>query len=270
MARFNSEDEFGWISISDIMSGLMMVFLFVAVLYMINVERKQDMLNELIKKTGMSSDSLIQYIPKLQKSNITLQKKQDSISTIIAQYRDNKSAIYRQIKNQMGSDLHRWGAQVDPQTLTIRFNGSQTKFDPGVDELSAGFQDVLNEFIPKFLQVVTDRRFAADILEIKIEGHAYQSSQPFEQIFTGSQNRARNVLQYFRQHAAYQNLAIAQRKELDFKLTATGMGYNRMIDAGGRFAYKSGAGICADCSRRVEFTILTASEQVVNQIERKL
>ncbi|MBK9488796.1 MAG: hypothetical protein IPO07_08360 [Haliscomenobacter sp.] len=270
MARFNAEEEFSWISISDIMSGLMMVFLFVAVLYMINVEHKQNDLDKILKETGMNADSLVHFIPKLKRANLLLQNKQDSISRIIAQYRDNKSAIYRQIKNQMGSDLQRWGAEVDPQTLTIRFKGAQTKFDPGVDELSIGFQNVLDEFIPKFLQIVTNNRFVRDILEVRIEGHAIVTDQGFETIFKGSQNRARNVLHYVRNSAAYQNLPSAKRRSLDFKLTATGMGFNRMIDARGSFVHNSGTSVCSECSRRVEFSILTASEQVVYQIEKKL
>jgi outer membrane protein OmpA-like peptidoglycan-associated protein len=270
MARFSAEEEFSWISISDIMSGLMMVFLFVAVLYMINVEHKQSELDKILQETGMSADSLVHFIPKLKRTNLLLQNKQDSISRIIAQYRDNKSAIYRRIKNQMGADLQRWGAEVDPQTLTIRFNGTQTKFDPGVDELSSGFKTVLDEFIPKFLQIVTDDRFTPDILEVRIEGHAVDTDQGFETIFKGSQNRARNVLHYVRSSSAYQNLSPAKRQSLNFKMTATGMGFNRMIDAQGRFVHKSGTSTCSECSRRVEFSILTASEQVVYQIEKKL
>lgn len=270
MTRFNQEEEFGWISISDIMSGLMMVFMFLAVLYMINFERKEADLEEVFTKTGINTDSLIAYIPKIQSVNRDLQNRQDSICRIVAQYRNNKSNLYKRILEVMGNDLPRWGAKVDPKTLTIRFDGAQTKFAPASDELSPGFRQILREFIPKFLQVVTDPSFTRDITEIKIEGHAYQSGQPYEIIFAGSQNRARNVLLFLRRSTAYKQLDPKLKRVLDFQMTATGMGFNRMIDESGNYVFQSGAGVCAECSRRVDFTILTASEKVVYQIQKKL
>lgn len=270
MARFNQEEEFGWLSISDIMSGLMMVFMFITVLYMINFERKQEDLEQVFEKTGMNADSLIEYIPKIQGQVGTLQNRQDSISKIIAQYRNNRSALYDYMMEVMSQDLSRWGAKVDPQTLTVRFNGSQSKFEPSVDELSPGFKRILNEFFPKLLKVVTNPKFAEDILEIKIEGHAFQSGESYETIFTGSQNRAKNVLLFLRRSEAYQMLDPKLKQALDFRMTATGMGFNRMIDSNGNYVFRSGTSVCADCSRRVEFTILTASEKVVYQIEKNL
>lgn len=270
MARFNQEEEFGWISISDIMSGLMMVFMFIAVLYMINFERKQEDLEKVFEKTGMDADSLIAYIPRVQGVLGTLQNRQDSISKIVAEYRNNRSALYEHMMEVMGQDLSRWGAKVDPQTLTVRFYASQSKFEPGVDELSPGFKRILREFFPKFLKVVMNPDFTEDILEIKIEGHAFQSGEPYETIFAGSQNRARNVLLFLRSLPAYQQLDPKLKRVLDFRMTATGMGFNRMIDGSGNYVFQSGKGVCADCSRRVEFTILTASEKVVYQIEKNM
>ena len=81
MARFNAEEEFSWISISDIMSGLMMVFLFVAVLYMINVEHKQNDLDKILKETGMNAQDQIHYYLIEEAKNI-LQNSDNSVSEI--------------------------------------------------------------------------------------------------------------------------------------------------------------------------------------------
>ena len=266
--RFNQEEEFSWISISDIMSGLMMVFLFIAVMYMRNVAEKENKMEQVIQKTGMSMDSLLTYVQRIQSANLTLQNRQDSISRIIATYRNNRTAIYNRIIQTMGNDLTKWGAQIDPETLTIRFNGAQTKFAPASDALSPGFKSVLQEFIPKFIKIITDPNLSQDIVELKIEGHAYLSDQSFETIFTGSQNRARNVLLFIRGTSAYRQLDADQKRDLDFKMTATGMGFNRMIDQTGKFVKYSNTGICPECSRRVEFSILTSSDKVVYQLEK--
>jgi outer membrane protein OmpA-like peptidoglycan-associated protein len=217
----------------------------------------------------MSTDSLLTYVQKIQRTNATLQNRQDSISRIIATYRNNRTAIYNRIIQTMGSDLKNWGAQIDPETLTIRFNGAQTKFAPGSDALSPGFRKVLQEFIPKLFKIVVDPKLSQDIVELKIEGHAYLSDQSYETILAGSQNRARNVLLFIRGTSAYRQLDANQKKDLDFKMTATGMGFNRMIDQNGKFVKYSKTSICPECSRRVEFSILTSSDKVVYQLEKK-
>ena len=47
IGKDSSEDGDHWISISDMMSGLMMVFLFIAISYMINVVREKDKIKEI-------------------------------------------------------------------------------------------------------------------------------------------------------------------------------------------------------------------------------
>ncbi|MBR9920301.1 MAG: hypothetical protein GYB31_05620 [Bacteroidetes bacterium] len=249
MARFQQQDEDRWISVSDIMTGLMVIFLFIAVAY-IRVSQKT--------------------IARLEVMSTNLQAKQDTISRILANYRDTKKELFVELQNNLGPHLTKWGAEIDSTTLTIRFNGEETQFRSSKDNLPSSFKVILSDFFPRFLAVISDQRYLQEIVEVKVEGHAYESErkgEDYEVILRGSQNRARNVLLYCKKLSAYRKLPQAVRDQLEFKITTTGMGYGRMIDTNGMFVVKSGSSPCKKCSRRVEFTILTASEQVLEQID---
>jgi outer membrane protein OmpA-like peptidoglycan-associated protein len=249
MARFKEIDDSPWMSVSDIMTGLMVIFLFIAVAY--------------IRETKEQN-----YV--LEQMSTSLRTKQDSISQIMAQFRDNRLAIYRRIEEEFSDDFATWGAEVDSTTLTVRFNGEATKFQAGRDYVPGGFKQVLDKFIPRYLAIVTDEAFKDDIQEIKIEGHAFQSGQGYSTILAGSQNRARNVLLYLRGHDSFDKLPKAAQDELAFKLTTTGMGYARMIDDEGQFIQLSDKPACKSCSRRVEFTIVTATERILEKVGGQL
>lgn len=249
MARFGNTEQGPWMSVSDIMTGLMVIFLFIAVAYISETQEQNHELEQL---------------------STSLRTKQDSIAQIMAQFRDNRIALYRAIQEEFATDFDRWGAEIDSTTLTIRFNGEATKFDPGKDYIPRGFKQVLDDFLPRYLAILTDSKFKDDIQEVKIEGHAFQSVQGYTTILAGSQKRARNVLLYLRGHQSFKNLPAAARQELEFKLTTTGMGYGRMIDRDGQYVQVSGAPPCDYCSRRVEFTIITATERVLEKVGGQL
>ena len=73
--RTNKEDAEHWIGISDMMSGLMMVFLFMAVAYM--------------------------YYVQVERENI---------KEIAVAYKDTQVAIYNDLMKEFQEDLPRWNA----------------------------------------------------------------------------------------------------------------------------------------------------------------
>lgn len=235
MRKFDQEENFSWISVSDVMTGLMVIFLFIAVAYMIDVNKKQRF-----------------------------------ISGILDNYQNSRKNIAELLEANLGGDFDRWGAELDNMSLTIRFSGDNTQFEPSKDELSPGFEEVLDEFLPKYLAIISKPEVLDEILEVRIEGHAFESDEGFGKIFTGSQNRARNVLFFVRNHPSFKNLSSEIRKELEFRLTATGMGSGRMVDKEGRFVVHTNTPPCDYCSRRVEFTILIQSEKVIELIDENI
>jgi len=162
----HNDDDSEWLSVSDLMAGLMMVFLIIAIAMIrsVMVEREK-------------------------------------IRTIAESYRDSQVAIYESLKCEFADDLARWGAEIDQDTLTIAFNQSDNMFDSGKADLSVSYQQIFSEFFPRYLNVL--KPYNASIEAVRIEGHTSSgwlgSNDEKTSYFNNlklSQARARSVL-YF-------------------------------------------------------------------------
>ncbi len=160
------EQEDHWISVSDLMAGLMMVFLFVSIALMRSamVER-------------------------------------DTIRDIAVTYEQNQAAIYEALREEFKDDLERWGARIDRPTLSVEFLSPEVLFDNGRTELKERFKEILGDFFPRYLMVL--KRFRDSIREIRIEGHTSsvwnERTSEDEAYFNNmslSQGRTRSVLHY--------------------------------------------------------------------------
>lgn len=264
MPRFKHEEENNWISISDIMTGLMVVFMFLAISYMIKVQNSQKVIIQIADKLEIPLDSINYHF-----KNITNQK--ENIIRIIAEYKNEKDELYQILKKNFSKDFKKWNATLDKETLTIRFNGKATKFEGKSDRLRSTFVKRLNVFIPKYLRIINDEKYKDIIQEVRIEGHAFNAE---DATFNGatyiSQKRANQVLSHMVKHKSFKELNKSTKTDLEFKLVACGMGYGRMIDKSGRFIMDSRKKPCSDCSRRVEFKIVTKTEKVLYSIDEYL
>lgn len=155
-----------WISMSDLMAGLMMVFLLIAI-------------------------SFMQYV-KIE---------QDKIKEVAVTYQNTQVALFEALHNEFDGDLELWDADIDQSTLEFRFNSPDVLFDTGKIDLKPKFKKVLNDFFPRYLKVISN--FKENIAEIRIEGHTSSiwnaSSSDDIAYFNNmelSQGRTRAVLQY--------------------------------------------------------------------------
>lgn len=155
-----------WVSMSDLMAGLMMVFLLIAIAFM-------------------------QYI-KVER---------DKIKEVAVTYQNSQVALYEALENEFREDLKLWDADIDQTTLEFRFNSPEVLFDTGKIDLKPQFQSVLSNFFPRYLSVINN--FKENISEIRIEGHTSSTwnalSNDDEAYFNNmelSQGRTRAVLQY--------------------------------------------------------------------------
>ena len=161
----NKEDSEHWIGISDMMSGLMMVFLFMAVAYM--------------------------YYVQVERENI---------KEIAVAYKDTQIAIHDDLMREFQEDLLRWNAQIERDTLQVTFNKPEVLFGAGSPELSGQFKGILSEFFPRYVAVLS--RYRDAIEEIRIEGHTssdwggLQGENAYFPNMALSQDRTRSVLQF--------------------------------------------------------------------------
>ena len=197
------ETEEHWVSISDVMTGLMVIFLFIAISYMVNA-----------KKTT------------------------DDIKESLGDYTDLQTSLSKELKTEFeGSPVKKqqfqidWKGHLDMAMLSIRF---KTPYEQGEPTVSNDFKGILRYFFPRYIAILTRPEYKNQIAEIRIEGHT--SSEWFDQI-TGneayiknmelSQNRARNVLDYVLRIA--HSKIVLNRAWLRKHLTANGLSSSQLI-----------------------------------------
>lgn len=159
-------DEEHWISVSDLMAGLMVIFLFVSISYMKDIVIEKE---------------------RIEKIAVTWSKAQDS--------------LYEDLEKEFHDDLKKWSAILDRDTLAIRFQEPSILFDRGQTTLKKEFQEILDNFFPRYLSVL--KKFRNDIEEVRIEGHtsslwtgANHKTDAYFKNMILSQERTRSVLFY--------------------------------------------------------------------------
>ncbi|MGL4672297.1 OmpA/MotB family protein [Cetobacterium sp.] len=228
MNKYIQNDDF-WPSISDLMSGLMIIFMFIAISFMSKIaEEKQSM-------TDLAND-----------------------------YKEVKISIYKELFKEFETDLSRWNAYIDPETLSIKFKEPDIFFEQGSSDLNYRFKDILDDFFPRYISILNTSKFSDEIEEVRIEGHTSTEwtkiSTPIESYFKNmelSQNRTRSTLHYVMNLESMVN----HEKFMIEKVTANGLSYSKKIVNGGIEDKKM--------SRRVEFRIRTKAEQKIDEILAK-
>ncbi len=224
-----SDGDAQWISVSDLMAGLMMVFLFIAVIY------------------AKDADS-----------------RAKNVTEIVNEWQDSELEIYRALEREFKDDLPRWNAEIDRDSLTIRFLSPEILFKAGKAELTNKFKAVLDDFMPRYIDLLISR-FDTKIDEVRIEGHtssewssSVSRSEAFIRNMQLSQARTRTVLEYSINMTGTQYFTPWMTK----RVGAHGLSSARLIMQEGVEDKKR--------SRRVEFTIKTKTKEAMFRILDKI
>lgn len=227
----SSKEENQWMSISDLMSVLMMIFLFISIVYM---------------------------------KNISLEK--NKITSIAQTYEKTQVEITHDLKKEFAKNLQIWNAVLDSLTLSIRFENPEILFQVGSAELNEHFKNILDSFFPRFIQILTDPKYKKYIEEIRIEGHTsseWTGESSFRQAYFYnmelSQNRTRKVLEYILSKIENEDLFHWTKS----KLTANGLSSSKPIYNNDKTENKKR-------SRRVEFKIKTNAEKQITKIIKQI
>ena len=231
MARHNV-----WMSVSDLMTGLMIIFLFVAVAYMIQVQDNQSVLTD---------------------------------------YVETKQHLHDRLVNEFKGDTAKWKMVVG-KDLSMKFKEPEVLFDQGSGEIKTKFMEILDEFIPRYLNILLTDSLKDRIQEIRIEGHTDNlrmvkyGKDPYLSNVLLSQERAYNVLKYIREMPTFEKYTPEQKRLLDYWFTANGLSYGKALNSNGEYVAIKGDTIDKEKSRRVEFRIVTTGEEVLeNFVNRK-
>jgi outer membrane protein OmpA-like peptidoglycan-associated protein len=213
-------EESHWIPLTDLMTGLMVIFLLIAVSYMMQVE----------------ADAA-------------------RIKNVAVAYSEIKDALFEDLNKEFRLDLAKWKAQLLKNDLTIRFSEPEVLFATGSTELKPEFQAILQDFFPRYVRILTSPKYRDSISEVRIEGH---TSSDWNGVAAGdayflnmelSQARTRSTLAYVLGLPADREQVAWLRRFV----TANGLSSSRLI------MDNKGVEDVAR-SRRVEFRIRTDAE----------
>lgn len=224
-----------WLSVSDLMTGLMVIFLFISIAYISKVQDNQEVLND---------------------------------------YVETKTRLHDKLVNKFQNDTTRWQMAIG-RDLSMKFKNPTVLFAQGSADLTPEFKIILNEFLPKYFDILLRDSLRNQIEEVRIEGHTdivpYPRLDPDPYIANAilSQQRALSVLRYFRQMPSYQNYTREDKECLEFWLTANGLSYGKSLDSEGNYTYESKKQANFPMSRRVEFRIITRGDKVLENFVNK-
>ena len=216
-----------WIPLSDLMMGLMMVFLLLATMYMLRVEQ--------------------------------------TTTLIVKEYETTRNNLHRALQKEFNQNFKEWDAELLGD-MTIRFKNPEVLFSTGSDKLKTKFKEILNDFTPRYIKILTGDQFKDSIKEIRIEGHTStfwkNSSSSLDAYFknmTLSQARTRTTLEFI----FLLPETVENEEWLKTRLTANGLSSSRPIK-------NKNLKIDEEASQRVEFRIVTNADEKLETIAKSI
>ena len=219
-------DEEHWIPLSDLMTGLMFLFLLIALAFMVQVE---------------------------------LQEQRAKKVAII--YEQTRNDLYDALYREFHSDLRRWHAELYRDSLSVRFKEPDVLFQTGSDQLQPKFSAILNSFFPRYVRILRSPKYRDAVTEVRIEGYTstiWHAGATIQDAYIGnmelSQGRTRSVLEYVLAMPAMQPYWSWLRE----RVTANGLSSshlimrNRLEDQG--------------ASQRVEFRVITNADAQIKKV----
>lgn len=236
----SNSNESNWISFSDIMTGLMVIFMFIAISYIYEVQKQQNEINE-----------------------------------IIEEYKETQVKLFNDLDRTFTDRFKDYNLKVNPD-LSIQITDANALFpvqfyDQEV-HLTTKFEDFLTKFTPLFYSIILKEEYSDDIAEIRIEGHtAIQTPDKefdddyYQKMLILSQKRSNKVLDYMMKLPSYDKLDLEKKSFLRFITTSNGLAFGKALDNDGKYKYLSGNIINTNKSMRVEFRIITNSQKVIDE-----
>jgi outer membrane protein OmpA-like peptidoglycan-associated protein len=219
-------DEDHWIPLSDLMTGLMFLFLVIALAYMVQIE--------------------------LQAART---------KRIAVLYQKTRIDLYNDLNREFHTDLPKWGAVLKRDDLSIRFTEPKVLFATDSDQLTPLFQSILSDFFPRYVRILTGDKYRTSVTEVRIEGYTstlWHGGATLQEAYIGnmdlSQRRTRSVLQYV---LALPGLQSSQSWLME-NVTANGLSFSHLVRENGREN--------TALSQRVEFKVRTNADEQLHEI----
>jgi outer membrane protein OmpA-like peptidoglycan-associated protein len=215
-----------WMSYSDLMAGLLLIFILFLTVTILDYKGVEEVLAE---KTD------------------TLKQKEKQIQSVLGV----KAEIIKEL--QLAFKDSNLSMDIDPNTGSIRFEGG-VFFESASDSISEDGRKNLEEFVPKYISILLSPQFKDSVSQIIVEGHTDKKGSYLFNLDL-SQRRA---------HSVVKKIFEEDFKKFPFKedlksfITANGRAYSKPIVVNGVYN--------PDKSRRVEFLFRLKDDELMNQV----
>lgn len=222
-----------------------------------HIENESKEENAFALSTGdLMAGLLFIFILLLMGALLQVQEKAERDEEIVKQYDKIKTQLYIDLEREFKDDLKVWNAVIDSTNLSIRFQEPSTLFAYDQATLQTKFQDILKDFFPRYLKLISSKQYKDNIEEIRIEGHT-DSQGSYEYNMKLSQDRTRSVLSF-----CLRMVPPSENEWTIALITANGLSSSHVI-------YNLDGTENRELSRRVEFRIRTNAEKQLEKIAAK-
>ena len=230
-------DNSVWLSNSDLMAGLMIIFLFISI----------GFIREKAPEVVGSQDYVLNYLTFTDSKENEIDEK-----------------LEQEFSNE---EKKEWQLEIIPNENLIRFNAPYVMFSQSNFKLNDRFKFIINSFFPRYVKVLS--KFGTLISEIRIEGHTSSEwkdttyDKAYIKNMVLSQERTISVLNESLNSLTKFNLSKKEIKWAFDKVSASGLSSRSIIknSDGSENSVKS---------RRVEFRYVLNETEKIKFIKSKL
>ncbi|MFH6960651.1 flagellar motor protein MotB [Flavobacterium aquidurense] len=235
MARIRTKSDHNFVAYSDIMTCLAIIFLFIAVAYILE---------------GLSDKIIKDDIYNSIGENLKKDFKSKNV-----QLDDDMSLKFLQDSVNRTQELF----EIGSAEMTPSFKQTVKYVWPKYQAI------ILSKKNLKYISEIRIEGHTDTIAPRKKDKESYLYNLNL------SSARAQSVLEFIRTLEAYKNLEVKKRSRLDFLLTANGMSFSRALNKKGEVSVlsKDDNSIDLNKSRRVEFRINTSNEELQSSLATK-
>lgn len=219
-------------------------------------ENKEEGQNPFALSIGdLMAALLLIFILLLASTLLRLQDEFENKTQVAERYTAIKEDIYNELMLEFRDDLENWNAYIDPDELIFRFEEPDVLFETNQYRIKPEFKSILDDFFPRYVEVLSKPEFKENIEEIRIEGHTDTRGTYYHNMEL-SQHRTRSVLTYVLESTLRED---HDKIWIQNNLTANGLSYSKPIADNDTELGRS-------LNRRVEIRIRTNAEKQIDEI----
>lgn len=246
--RGTDEETSYWLSYSDMMAALLLTFVLIISFTMLQSKiLYDDKQNEL----DLQQEELEEQKGIVEEQQKVMDDQQEQLDELIGV----RSELIKALKDEF--DDTNLSVKVDEKTGAITFDSS-VLFDFNKYNVKDTGKEFLDEFVPRYFNVLMDEKFKGYVTEIIIEGHTDTEGGYLSNLEL-SQKRALSVATY----CLDENENVLPMDEVEILrgiVTANGRSFSNPI-------YNEDGTVNMDASRRVEFKFRLEDQEMIDRMK---